>query len=85
MISLKKLERHEGLVQAMAQARGVDIGGALATGDLSATELRSAVFRCTACSDPDACEEWLARHPDGADRTPPYCRNTETLARLAED
>ncbi len=85
MVSLKKLERHEGLVQAMAKTRGVDLAEALTTGDLSATELRSAVFRCTACSDPDACEEWLAQHSDGADHTPPYCHNAETLARLAED
>lgn len=84
MFSLSKLERHESLVSGMADRRGVDLGEAMLRGDLSGNELRSAIFRCTACSDPDSCEEWQQGHRAGADETPSYCRNASLFERLAE-
>lgn len=85
MFGLKKLERHENLVTGMADARGVDLGEALMRGDLSANELRSAIFRCTACARPEDCAHWQADHPQGADHTPDYCRNSAMFARLAAE
>jgi len=83
MFSLSKLERHESLVSGMADRRGVDFSEAMLRGELSGNELRSAIFRCTACSDPDGCEQWQQEHSAGAAETPGYCRNASLFSRLS--
>jgi hypothetical protein len=83
MLSLSKLDRHERLVERMAEAQGVDIGEAMMRGELGANEFRGAVYRCTACTAADSCEHWLADHEDGAG-VPEYCRNKAMMERLRD-
>jgi len=82
MFNFSKIDRHAGLVNRMADALDVDFAEELQRGRLMPQELRSAVFRCTNCSNPDSCEAWLEAHADGADDTPEYCRNRNLMAAL---
>jgi hypothetical protein len=45
--------------------------------------LRRAENRCTKCTSPGACEEWLDGN-DSATASPDYCRNHDLFARLIE-
>ncbi len=36
--------------------------------------LRAAAQRCLGCRDGEACRDWLAAHPEGAE-PPDFCRN----------
>lgn len=83
MFSTTKLDRHAALMNRMADTVGVDLGEALVEGRLSGEGLRSAILRCTACDNPEACDHWLAdRAPGSAEDTPEYCRNRALLAGL---
>ena len=79
MFRMSRLERHEKLVDAMAEAQGVDLTEAMMRGDLSGTELRGAIFSCTGCTDPDDC---AARLEAGETGMPDYCRNAGLFERL---
>ncbi|SFE52068.1 DUF6455 family protein [Roseivivax sediminis] len=84
MLSRDVLKRHASLVDRMSDAMGVDLQEAALRGDVSVPEIDDAVLTCTACSQPFACESWLARRVGSvADAPPAYCRNTELFARLA--
>lgn len=76
-------DRHAGLMERMADALGADLAELSMSGKLSPGDYRSAVFRCTGCTRPGACAEWVEGHPDGAALAPDYCRNKEQLERLA--
>lgn len=81
------LRRHAALVDRMADALGLDLEEAMMRGDLPPEDLPEMVLRCASCSNPEACENWLARNAaqDGADRprtTPYYCRNGEVFDDL---
>jgi hypothetical protein len=39
-------------------------------------------LRCTGCSNPDHCDQWLAQQEGVADKSPSYCRNTDLIERL---
>ena len=85
MQSESTLKRHAGLVDKMAKARGVDLEESVFRGKLTFFELEDSVLRCTACSDPAACESWLAAHKGAhAGETPEYCRNSALFRRLEE-
>ncbi|MGG7645571.1 DUF6455 family protein [Rhodovulum sp. YNF3179] len=84
MFNLSKLDRHEKLVDRMAETQGIDIGEEMMRGHLSANDLRSAVFSCTACTHADDCVHWLEDHKDGASQTPDYCRNAGLFRALRE-
>jgi hypothetical protein len=79
-----KIDRHADLVSRMADTVGADLADAAMTGLVQPGEMRSAVMRCTACDEVEACEHWLADHADGAAATPDYCRNKAVLDRLAK-
>ncbi len=83
MAFLGKIDRHSVLVNRMSNTLGADLVGAALDGAAPETVLRSAVFNCMACSDTEACEDWLAGHEDGAAEAPDYCRNKAILDRLA--
>jgi len=85
MSILNKFDRHSNLVSKMADTLGADIVDAAMRGSVPETAIRSAVYGCMTCKDPDACEHWLADHPDGADHTPDYCRNKAMLERLSKE
>ncbi len=87
MALLKKIDRHNDLLQGMAASQGVDLGEALLDGTVTAAGLRGAVLRCMLCENPDDCEARLAVAVEtGAQpQVPDYCRNRDLLDRLAGD
>ena len=78
-----KVDRHSALVGRMADALGADLAGASASGAVPETALRSAVYNCMSCDEPEACEHWLEDSAAGSAATPDYCRNKALLERLA--
>jgi len=83
MLSMKKLDRHFGLMESVAQKVGTDFGDALVEGRVSPETLRGAVLRCAGCSHPDDCARWIDAHPEGAEHAPSYCRNGLLMERLS--
>ncbi len=90
MYGRKLLNRHAALVNRMAQLAGVNLTELILRGRFSGEEWREAVVRCTSCSAPDACLDWLADHAERpgtmqsepAELTPSYCANRMMMARL---
>ena len=82
MQSPSKLRRHAALVDRMAEAQGLDLEETMFRGQLRMSELEDAVLRCTACTNPDGRESWLASQTGTATGTPGYCRNTELMQDL---
>lgn len=78
-----KLDKHANLVNRMADAVHADLGAALVEHRLTGHELRAAILSCTNCTRPDDCRLWLDAHPNGSEKTPSYCRNSDLMARLA--
>ena len=87
MALLKKIDRHSGLMQRMAETRGADLGEALLDGQVTAAELRGAVLRCMLCEEPDDCEARLAEALESGAHieVPEYCRNRALMVRIARD
>lgn len=83
MFWISKMARHADLAGRMAETVGVDPAEAMLYGELTPEDWRSAVLRCSGCTDVEACEHWLADHADGAAETPDYCRNKTRLDALA--
>lgn len=82
MPSPTDLKRHAALVDRMADAQGIDLEEQMLRGRLTMTELEDAVLRCTGCTQPCACESWLAHLPAQAPQAPDYCRNTDLFDTL---
>ncbi len=81
MSDAARFQRHERLMSRMADAMGVDLDLSIQRGDLTPELYSDAVFACTGCSDPQACERHLrGNRPD----VPSFCRNGDMIARLAE-
>jgi hypothetical protein len=85
MMSPGRFDRHARLMHRMADALGVDLGDELVAGRLDAPQLRDMVVSCSRCNAPGACGSFLseAEQAGKADVAPGYCRNRETLHRLA--
>ncbi|MCW1932587.1 DUF6455 family protein [Pararhodobacter zhoushanensis] len=77
-----KIDQHADLMNRMATTVHADLDEAIIRADLSAQELRNAIFTCIGCTGVCDCESWLEAHADGADETPAYCRNGALLQRL---
>lgn len=76
--------RHARLVDHMATALGIDLEEQMLRGKLGFTQLEDAVLSCTNCTQPCACETWLASL-GGTELDPPFfCRNTELFGELRE-
>lgn len=83
MCGHRNLNHHAALVNRMAETLGIDMTKALHDERLSAEEWRDTVLRCTGCSAPETCQDWLADHHEaGAEATPDYCRNTALMEAL---
>ena len=82
MQSRDTLKRHAHLVDEMATAQGLDLEEQILRGNLSIPELDDAVLRCTGCSQPCACEAWLAGREAPVVAPPAYCRNTRMFDML---
>lgn len=81
MFFLSRLEKHETLMNRMADRNSADLPMALETGLVSPEQYRTAVLSCMACAEPDAC---AARLDHGDPGVPDYCRNAGLLARVAD-
>jgi len=82
MQSQAKIKRHARLVDQMADALGVDVEEKVMSGLLDPEEVVDAVLRCTACTNPEDCEQWLETQDRPVEDTPDYCRNTQLLREL---
>lgn len=82
MFTENKYRRHASLVDRMSNTVGVDLEEEALRGRVSPGEIAEAVIRCTTCTQPEACEHWLATR-QGTEETPPvYCRNADLFAEL---
>ncbi|SPF81166.1 DUF6455 family protein [Pseudoprimorskyibacter insulae] len=82
MTSTKTLRRHAALVDSMANTLGIDLQEQALRGNLPISEIEDAVLRCTGCTQPDACEHWLATRSGVEPETPSYCRNSDLFEDL---
>ena len=85
MQNRERLRHHAGLLDRMAEARGVDLEEAVLEGRLRFDDIADAVLRCADCPNPGHCQRWLELqagegHP--AADTPEYCRNREMLGAV---
>ncbi|MCT4556754.1 MAG: DUF6455 family protein [Pelagimonas sp.] len=79
------LKKHAGLVDRMATARGLDLEEEILRGNMRIGDLEDAVLSCTMCSNPGACEGWLADAQDQPQQqTPEYCRNADLFRALEQ-
>lgn len=78
----RDIKRHAILVDHMANALGVDLEEQMLRGSLSFGALEDAVLSCTNCTQPCACESWLATRTEAANAPPSFCRNTDLFLSL---
>lgn len=78
-----RMDLHANLINRMAHAVGTDLGEAVEAGQLAAPDLRGLVLSCMACGNAKGCAQFLNQAPDGSHQAPGFCRNRETLHRLA--
>lgn len=81
MQSIRTLKRHAQLVDQMASRMGVDFEQKIMEGQMAVETLGDIVLACTGCSNPEACEVWLAKN-SAATATPECCRNSDVFALL---
>lgn len=81
MVDPMKLSISAGRMGRMADRLEVDLGDAIARGQMSPQGYRSAVMRCTKCSNPEGCEAFLAERRDNT-AAPEYCENLTSFAAL---
>ncbi|MEL6619376.1 MAG: DUF6455 family protein [Pseudomonadota bacterium] len=80
------LKQAAARVDRMATARGLDLQEASMRAGLTPDDIADLVQRCTGCTQPDGCDNWLASHGgQSVSATPGYCRNADMFARLAID
>ncbi|WP_417723334.1 DUF6455 family protein [Salipiger sp.] len=84
MPTTEDIKRHADLVDRMVTTLGIDLEDRMLAGALDFTRLENAVLGCTACTQSDACETWLAGTASPAARPPGYCRNADLFAKLAK-
>lgn len=77
------VKHHAGLVDDMANVRGIDLEEAAMRGAVTFDEISDAVLSCTGCSNPEGCSKWLDDNAGGSETSPEYCRNDALFARLA--
>ncbi len=88
MTDPKTLNMHAALVNRMGDVLGVDFTQAKAHGHVSDKAWSETVTRCTQCSQPGKCQEFLAAQeaPEDrearADQAPDYCNNRHMMGRL---
>ena len=82
MQSRTTLKRHAALVDDMARARGQDLEEEIMRGKMTMSELEDAVLRCTSCTSPDTCRDWLSKQAGPVPEAPDYCRNAALFRAL---
>ena len=81
MSTMQRYQHHERLMTRMADANGVDLELKKQMGEVSSDAYQTYVERCTGCSDPEGCQAHLQGAVAGF---PSFCRNADTILRLAE-
>ncbi len=76
------LRIHAQLVDRMADTLGLDLEESILRGQMQIDDLSDAVLRCTGCTQPGACQHWLAETPRPQATPPGYCRNSDLFADL---
>lgn len=76
--------RHARLVDHMADRLGIDLDEQMMRGRLRASEIDDAVLSCTGCTQPGACDAWLAARTGTAPDAPAYCRNVALFDALRD-
>ena len=76
------LDMHFWLTRGMARRLGVNLTEALQQGLITRDDYADILARCRACSDTQACLDFLAEHPDGATEPPDGCLDAEVLSEL---
>ena len=79
----RTLKRHAALVDDMAAVRGIDLEEKAMRGKIDVEDISDAVLRCTACSNPEHCSDWLEEQNGIAGSSPGYCRNADLFDKLA--
>lgn len=87
MSFLKKIDRHATLVNRMGERLNTPLGQALSQDQISPDAYRTAVIRCCACPQADACEHDSAtggsqQPAEQASSAPDYCRNKSLFSGL---
>ena len=73
-------DRHARLVSRMADTLGHDVEARMMSGDLQPEDFRAMVVKCTGCTQPGACSDWLeAKGGEAEAEAPDYCRNKDVL------
>lgn len=76
------LKTHANLVDRMAETLGLDLEETMMEGRMTIDQLSDAVLSCTGCTQPEACQHWLADQARPAPEPPEYCRNRDMFTRL---
>ena len=82
VVGLGDPDRHFWLVRSVARVMDLDLGAALACGDLHRDDYRAIVNRCRTCPLVAACQNWLAFSGGQADVAPPGCLIAAELDKL---
>ncbi|MFU8883336.1 MAG: DUF6455 family protein [Rhodobacterales bacterium] len=77
-------DRHFWLVRSVARVMGLNLGAAVARGDLGRSDFRNMVNRCRTCPRVDRCESWLAASGGICATPPPGCAVAPDLTRLKQ-
>lgn len=79
-----KFAWHWGLMNAMAQKVGVNLGVELIDGRVTPTEVRHATLTCMQCENVPECERALSTGSTAPGEVPDYCLNKELIDRLKD-
>ena len=77
-------DRHFWLVRSVARVMSLNLGAAVARGDLEREAYRGIVNRCRRCPLVAQCESWLAASGGLSATPPPGCAVASDLERLTE-
>jgi len=76
------LDMHFWLTRGMARRMGVNLTEALQQGLITREDYADIIARCRACSDTEACLEFLAEHRESIQQPPEGCMDAQVLSEL---
>ena len=79
MSIISKFTEHMDLMAQMFARTGAS--DTRAWSQSTESELKQAMYRCSACTSTDSCKDWLETAEEGA-HPPGFCRNVATIERL---
>ncbi|WP_082181956.1 DUF6455 family protein [Aestuariivita boseongensis] len=77
------IEEHFWLTRSVARTVGINLGDAMAAGQITPDDYSHMVVRCFRAGCTARCAEWLGQQPGGcASEPPPFCVHTNQLRAL---